>query len=327
MVVATNVRPGRVLRVLLAQQSAKGTPVSNFTNAVKLWNAESKFDHVDDQTDPEWWYNYHNSDFTSSRYQIHSLQDAWLSAHATPTLLTNVLQNLYGPLVGSTFSLVGYVNKWLTLAFVEDKTLANTALRLIRLGDVLVYRMEMVVDGTGYVDLRLDYATERADNTTLGNLAALGVTLPAAPMDGADLNVFSGRAVTLWRDPLGANVQVPFERLNLTLDVGGMEVFWDQLGQRERALRNGPLQATLHLTAKPGDETWQATLDANNNVKQTYRLILSDPASGHTYTFTLFNVTFNSDNIGVKDQVYDPLELDGMATQDANGNFLTITLT
>lgn len=328
MTVATNVRPGRVFRLLLAQQSAKGTVVDNFTNAAQVWSTEAKNDFVDEQTDPEWWYNYHNSDFVNARYRTTVAQQSTFEAHATPTLISYALQNLFGSLSGSTFTLTGYVNKWLTIGFVEDKTLTNTELRFARVRDVLIHKLTLSIDSTGYAEARCDYAAEAQSQRKLNDLTSLGITLPAAPMDTTDRNVFAGRAAVLTRDPLGTPVTIPFERLVVTFDAG-LELDWDQMGRRERVKRQGPLQVSINAHGKAGDEYWQAVLDANTNVstKQTYRLTMTEPVTGHVLTITMFNVTFNVEPFGIRNQEYDPMELRGMATQDASGNFVTITLT
>jgi hypothetical protein len=141
MTVATNVRPGRVFRTLIAAQSAKGVPVSDFTNAAQIWAREGKMDVVNDQIEPGWWMNYHNADFEGARYSVNVLRESAVSGLATPTLLSILLQSAFGSLSGSTFTATGYVNKWLSFGFVEDKTLANTSLRFGRCSDALIYEI------------------------------------------------------------------------------------------------------------------------------------------------------------------------------------------
>jgi hypothetical protein len=163
---------------------------------------------------------------------------------------------------------------------------------------------------------------------SLDNLGFLGVTLPPAPMDSTDRNVFPGRAATLWRDPLATNTAIPFENVNIKLSVN-MDKYWDQMGRCERAIRRGPINCAVVVRGKPGDEYWRMALDsnANPNGNQAYRLILPEPVSGHTFTMTLYNLMFDVPPIGLRDKEYDPIVAEGMCTIDAAGNFVGITLT
>lgn len=320
MVVATNPRPGRVWRTLLGIQSGKGTPVADFTGAAQVWTYGAQADYVREQIDPEWWMNYHNGDFMNARYKIQTLARGEVTAHASPTLLSVALQSLFGPLGGSTFTLVGYVNAWLSMGFVEDKTLVNGALRFMRFQDTLVHRIELDVDATGYVDVTLSYASEVQDTALLSSLG--GITLPAAPMDATDRVAFPGRAVTLTQ----GGAPIPFERLTLSLNVQ-LDAYWDQMGRRTRAIRRGPLKAHLIATGKPGDEYWQAALDSVANTKKPYTMTLTDPVSGHQLIVGLSNVSYNFDPFELRDEVYLPMVARDLATQDASGNFVSITLT
>lgn len=322
----TNPRPGRTWRTLLAAQSAKGTPVSNFTTATQTWATMTDVQYGNDQIEPDWWMTTANADHVRSRYNVKNLGGGQIEGHATPALASILLQSLFGPYAANSFTLVGYVNKWLSLALIEDKTLTNGSLRLVRPNDALIHELMVSVDSTGYCELRAAYAAEATDTTTLNNLAALGVTLPAAPMESVDHNVFAGRAATLRRDPAGANVAVPFDQLSLLLSVN-LDGFWDQMGRRTRAVRRGPLTTSLIMTSRAGDESWQLALDSAAGTSQTYALTLTDAPSGHALTFTLYGMTFNVSRFGVKDQEYPPMVARGMATQNLSGNFVGITLT
>lgn len=326
MVVATNPRPGRVWRTLAALQSAKGTAVTNFSGAAQVWGTAAVADFAREQLRPDWWMSFPKGDFENARYDVLRLRRGTLAAHATPTLMSYLLRSLFGSLSGSTFTLTGYVNAWLSLGFVEDRTLTNTGLRFVRLYDALIHDLTLEIDGTGFVDVLAHYAAEVGDSSTLAGVAGLGVTLPAAPMASTDRDVFPGRSATLWRDPAGSNVQVPFEKLSVQLNVN-LDEYWDQFGQRARAIRRGPLTTTITAHGRAGDEYWQAALDANSGEKKTYRVIITEPVTGHALTLTFYNVSFSVAPNEVRDQEYQPMIARGMATQDLSDNFVGVTLT
>jgi len=324
MGVGTNVRAGRTWRTLVAAQLAKGTAIENFNGAAQTWNVEAKQDGYGDQIAAEWWMSYPTGYYVQARYNAGELTKGVILARATPTLTSLTLQSLYGSLAGSTFTLTGYVNTWLSIAFVEDKTLTNTATRVVRLSDALVHQLSVNVDSQGFVDLALGVAAEVVEDTTLSDLDALDLILPIAPMNLVDTDVFAGRVATLTRDPAGSATDIPFERMTIKLDEN-LEEQWDQCGQVTRAIRRGPLSASIVVTGKPADEHWQMALDSYNGVPRTYRAQMT--AGAHVLTFTFSNVTFNVDSFGLNDQTFDPMTSTGVATLDGSGNFVSVTLT
>lgn len=323
MAVGTNVRAGRTWRTLVAAQSAKGTPVDALSGATQTWCTRAGSDTATEQSQPEWWMSFKN-DYKNARYGLATLGRDSIVAHATPALTSLALQSLFGTLTGSTFALTGYVAKWLTLGFVEDKTRTNTATSLVRAHDAMIHAIVFDVDSNGYADITCDYAAEGGDNTTLSDLGV--ITLPSAPMDTTDKDVFPGRSVTLHRDPTGANVRIPFERLTISLSVNlGQE--WDMLGQKERAKKWGPITTKIVAQGKASDEYWQMILDGEDDTtKKTYRVTLPGP-NNHTLTMTFYNVSFNVAPLTMQDKTYESVVATGMATQDLSDNFVSITLT
>lgn len=321
MGVGTNIRPGRLWRTLIASQTSKGTEIDDLRSATQTWAHASIVDFDGGLREPEWWYNYYNANYRTSRYPINRLALGGIFAHANPTLSSLALQSLFGELSAGTFTIKGYVNKWLTIAFVEDKTKTTSVARVVRMMDAMIARLVFDVDSTGYVELMAYYAAERSDTATIGSLGS--IQLPTAPMDTLDQDVFAGRSVTLTRDPDGTPVAIPFANLSVEMDVA-LDPYWDYCGRRERAIRRGPVDVRLIVTGRPNDEQWQMTLDSVSNTPQTYRVAMS--ANGHVLTMDLHGVTFTRDPFGVRDQNYDDVTARGVATTDGT-DFVDITLT
>ena len=324
MGVATNARAGRLWRTLLAEQTAKGTPVDDFTNAVQLWTTNAGADASAGYINPEWWMSFVN-DYNAARYAPAIASRESFATYATPTLLESVLQSLFGTYATPLFEPTGYVAKWLTLAFIEDKTLVNTGHQFMRFSDTLVHELTLDVDANGFVDATCAYAAETYDNDSIDLTVVDGATLPDAPMDDVDLNVFPGRTVTLRRDPSGANTLIPFERLAITLNARA-DIEWDQCGQKDRVKKNGPTTATLVIQARTGDELWAALADADEDVKTAYRVTMTAP-NGRVLTMTFHNVSFNVSPLTVRNQNYESPVLTGRVTEDLDENFVSVTLT
>lgn len=334
MVVATSVRAGRATRLLLALQSAKGAPVRNFTasgvSVASLWDENAEVDIGKSFSAPGPWMTGFNAEAASGRYEVPRAAQGTITMQAMPTAgLSLLLQNNWGTVASGAYTLTSQVNKWATLCWIEDNSLASaTPQNLVLLADAFIHTIELRVESTGKVLVDAHYAAEAEPEVrALDELAtAPAITLPAS-LEPVDHGVLQGRSTTLVRDYGGANQSIPFDRLTLTLNQNLSDFGWDQMRQVARVAKAGKTKTRLQLTGIVSAQTWAVLSAATAGTKQTYRLTIGGITGSASLTVTMRNVNFEVSPFGKRGQDYVRFQGTGQAHEtNFTGAYVDITL-
>lgn len=326
MTAPTNVRAGRVTALLLALQAAKGTPVSDFTagSAGRVWTDRAQDDVSPPKSDAAGWMTQPQLE-TLGRY---SLEDAFQGAFvckATPSSLEWLLRSNWGPYSSGAWTLAGQVSEWLTLGWVED--VAGGAGRYFhRLYDAWVHKLVLRAGTFNPLSLEAWWAGERDSDPQ--DLAALaGVTLPGGVMSPADVNVFPGRLVQLFRDPAGANEEIPVDSVEVTLDQG-LGTAWDMMRGVSAVWKTGHPgpRVGIRFEAHVSDETWALITAARAGAKARYRLTARCQQPSKTLQVDFYEVDFKVESLGHDGNDYVRFRAAGQAHLDDSGNFVTISI-
>ncbi len=326
MVTPTFVRAGKVTALLAGLQSAKGTPVDDFTSgpAARIWTREVPVDAGAEKSDPTGWMTRGQVE-TGARYNREAIARGKISALATPTALQLLLRSNWGAFAAGEFTLAEQVSEWLSLGWVENVQAGATEY-FYRLHDGLVDRILLKASPSGPLLLEADYAAE--SDTDPVALDALGsIELPAPPMEVDDKNVFPGSLVKVYRDPAGDNEEIAAASIEISIDQRlGSE--WDQMrGMVEvfKAGHPGPL-VELRISGRVGLETWRILSASRAGTKQAFRLIAQAQAPATTFQIDLHEVDFVVDPIGHVGCEYVRFVGAGQAHLDDDDNFVTILL-
>lgn len=318
-------RAGRAGRLLASFQSAKGTAVSDFTAAARVWTEDFALHALKEKTRPGPWMTELFAEHADSRHSYKGPNRHRLTAQATYQLLDLLLRSNWGPGVAYTLRSQVATTDWLSLGWVENVASGATE-NLVRSWNAWCHRLALKVEGTGYCHVEAEFASEKVDDAVALN-ALGGITLPAAPMTPTDQNVFTGRDTTLTRDPLGAAVALRFHELTLTLDQRLVHD-WDQMQQVYDVYKGGKTEVLLEVRGRLGDETWELLKKNRAGTKQRYRLVSTAPAPARTLTVNLYEVDFHGvDEVGHDGQGGTLFRALGRAHRDDSGNFVSITLT
>lgn len=334
--VATRIRAGRATRSLCAIQSAKGTPVRDFTasgtTVESLWGEKIDIDAGKLYNDPGPWMTGFDAEAASGRYEIPKAAEGNLVMPATAAALEILLQSNWGTRSGGgVFTLTSQVNKWLTLGWVEDNALGSGAPQnFVTLSDAFIHRLGLAINSLGKVIVTAGYAAEAESEVRaldeLGDPPA--ITLPSTPMDPGDKYIAAGRSATLRRDPSGANQLIPFDTVDLLLDQALASTDYDMMRQVRPVFKNGLTAVDLSIEAMVGYETWIILANAISGSLQDYRLTIPFPAgAGSSLIVHMRQVLFNVSPLGrTPNQQYVKFSARGRALCDTSGDFVDITL-
>jgi hypothetical protein len=319
MGVATNARAGRATRLLLAAQSAYGTPVSNFASATAARAPRLEIDLGTEYADQAF-MTAGGGTAAEGAFQIPRLFAGELGLRATPATLGAALRGCWGTPTLGVYAQTSQVATRYSLAFVEDRHAAN-ARKVARLADAWFPAVTLDVNGAGRVGLRIRYAAEVSE-VRAGN-ALSGWTLPGFPMEPGDQNEYAGRAAVLTRDLGGPSEQaIPFRQLSLSIDESPIER-WDQSAGRMRSHKAGHARVTVTLSGRVGDESWAALTDARAGTPHVYTLAI--PGT-ETFTATLHNMTWDAGPLDVSGLDYQPFAAVGRAGRIAVGTMAEFSL-
>lgn len=309
----------------MAIQSAEGTIVDDFTTATakRVWSKVAEIDPAPAVNDPaENHMSQGGGPPTEGEYETKEGPSGVIEAHCTPQSIEFFLRNNFGPFAAGSFSLASQVTEFLTLAWVENRFAPTSSTRrLVRIKDAWISALIIEVLATGMVTLIAQYSGSDRD---VKKLNALGpVTLPPAPIDPTDRNLFAGRSKTLTRDPSGDNEKVEFDSLRIVLSQGltsewTMSDAWD-------ISKMGNLIVTLELESKTADEQWNILDKATT--QEAYRLTLLAASPAKTLTFDFTDVTFRKRPVGHDGQIYRPYLSVGYPKKNSSGSFVAISLT
>lgn len=320
----TNPRPGRSAALLFGVQAAKGTLVSDFTAADtgRIWStlfeAAPALELV---TPPEGYMSRGGA--PSVDYDTGVGPGGRIVCHATPESVEYFLRNGWGSFAGGAFTRLAQVGEWLTLAWVEDRFDAGTSTeRLVRLRDCLIHALAIDVDSDGMVMLEAQYRGAARTNTPLDTIG--GITLPSAPMQPADQNVYAGRSATLIRDPAGDNETLSFARLSVEIDANLIEDWTMSSGYL--VAMAGEHDVTLQIEALVADEFWNIIDQVNASIPQDYRLTVTAPSPASTLTLDFRDVTWRPGMVGSEGQEYRRAAGTGYPRIKADGSFVDITI-
>jgi len=323
MTVPTNVRAGRVTALLAGFQSARGTPVSDFTagTAKRIWTREADVDSPLEFM-AETFMDSGGGVGLSAYHAPPEKPAGALQVIATPTALEMLLKSNFGAYSAPNFTLASQVSdtRWLTLAWVEK--IGGTTERFIRIRDCWVHRLDLGIAGPqGRLEASAEYAGRKVLVQTLNGG---GITLPASPMQPSDKSPFPAAYTFLTRDPAGAAVELRWKGIRMTFDQG-LAHPWDMAAGLHDVYKAGKLTAELEFTSEWSDETW-AIHDLNlARTYQTYR-VESAAENGRTLTVDFRNVAFRIDPPGHGGKLYKPFRAVGRASVSGS-NFVSVSLT
>lgn len=328
MVTPTKVRTGRATALLAGLQSAKGTPVSNFTAAAgvgRLWTNRALTDVGPRKSDPAGWMMKPQLE-TDGRYSSSRALADRLVCKATPKSLEILLRSNWGGLSAGSFTLANQVNEWLSLGWVENITAGATEY-FHRIHDAWIHRLKLRATMAGSALLEAEYAAERDTAPTALN-ALVGITLPVAPIAVDDKNVFAGRQVRLFRDPTGANQELDLHWVEVTLDQN-LGTIWSMMDAATAVFKKGfpGPRVTIALRAHVANETWTLLSNARGGTKQRFRLTASAVSPAKTLQIDFYEVDFEVQALGHEGQRYVEFAGVGQAHLDGSGNFVSISLT
>lgn len=305
----TNRRLRRPSRAYLCKQSALGAIASDFTlgsDCIRVWSTEVETEPMRGKSRPGPWMSQSETEDAVGRYSLPEKSEGVLAALGTPKNLELFLRSNWGPYGAGAFALSRQVNEYFTLAWVEGAV--GGTQKLIRLQDLFIHRLRLAFRRkTGKLLLLGDYAARRTPVTPLDNLG--GVVLPAASAPPTDRRVFNVRGAVFRRDPAGANVNLAYERLDVTLEQNGVSEWTKSDGWV--VYKGGKTFAKVEFDGVLADETWQLISDNMANLRETMRVQAVAPAdptginAASTFTMDLANVDFEVSPIGHKAQGWE----------------------
>lgn len=321
----SNVRAGRVAALLLALQTAKGTPIGDFSSAavaIRPWTTQADVDLAALKSDAGGFMTADVLD-TVARHSVPAAAEGQISVEATPASIEWLFRNHWGAYAGWEFNLAAQVSEWLTLAWIES-TAAGSTQKFARIYDAWVHQLRVSAAMEGPVRIDANYAAEQDSDPQPLN-ALVGITLPASYTPSQ--NVFPGRTARLWRDPYGANVEISHQGIEITFDQG-LLTEWDMMRGLPLVAKRGFPGPTVDIAFQGhvSDETW-AILTANRaETKAHYRFLATAPSPARRFQIDLYDVDFEIEPIGHDGQGARRFRAQGRAHRDSYGRFVTITL-
>ena len=311
-VTATRIRSGRASQLLLAFQSAKGTIVTNFSSAAKLWTDLAEIPVGPEKSAIE--DDMHTSGpRTGARFSEIDVPAGQVLAIATPESVEYLLRSNFGAFAAGAFTLAEKIaaTQFLTIGWVEN-TASGAAEKFCRVRDAWFGRLEILLDNLGRLVLRGEYGgTVLAEPLALNALG--GVTLPTAPMAPADVNPFTVRSATLVRDPAGLNVSIRIDKLRISLDQGMEHDSDDMAPGSFWIFKSGPLYADVDVEGVVSDESWAIISDARAGTKRRFRVVASASSPAKTLTMDFYEMDFKVLPLGHEGRDYQRFRAIGRA--------------
>lgn len=323
MTVPTNVRAGRSAAIYALEQSAYGTPATDFTasGATRIWTEDSSI-----------WVG---PDVVTDSYMDHLQDDAvYLSGDkpqgsfstiGTYASLKALLESNYGAFSAGTFTLATGITatRWLTLGLIEDRYGAGSVTRkLVRLQDCWVHRLSFEWSATDskYLLVRAAYAGRKMLSQAQ-NVA--GITYATSPMKPSDRNLFPSADVVFRRTDGRTFFPYRFRGLRVTIDQGlGMD--WDMGTDMYSVYKAGPCSVELEFTSDWCDETW--TLLDLMRAGTPSKFIITSPSEGvDTFRLTLEGVVLKASPETLAGQMQGPFRAIGNAVQ-VGSDFVQVDL-
>lgn len=318
----TNLRRGRITRMLAAFQSAKGTVVDDFSSGFNLWHERVAVDAKRRKSTPGPWMTQLQSEDTVSRYSLPENPEGDILAVATAESLEAMLRSNFGPLSAGTFSLKSSINEYLTLGWVEN-TGAGAVENFVRIQDAWFHTLQIIYDGArGMVMLLGSYAGRAVDVTALNSLG--GITLPSSPMAPSDTKKFRVRSADLIREPSGVNVSL--RDINIEIEIQqGLSSEWTMTDKWD-VRKRGKATPIIRFRGNVSDETWALLTNARAGTKEHFRIVAaSDGPSAKTLTVNLHEVDFEVEPLGVDSLEY--VEFQGIGRAHVSGSdFVALSL-
>lgn len=322
----TNVRAGRVTAILAGLQAAKETAISDFTagDAGRVWSDAYLDDVGPAKSDPAGWMTSSKM-ATGARYTRPRPIVGQISAKATPTLLEWLLRSCWGTFAGGQFTYTSYVSEWLTLAWLES-VVDGAAGKFHRVYDAWIDSLTLRASIDQPLMIEASYAAEQ-DEDPEDITALVGVTLPDEPMTPEDLNVFPGRKVRLFRDPLGDNEEISLHSVEVSID-GGLIQEWDMMRGLFLVAKGGfpGPRVNLAFEAHVADETWEVLSAAIAGTKEIYRLVALAQQPQQQLAIDFHEMDFEVEPLGHEGQNCRRFRAVGQAHEDSSGNLAVINL-
>ena len=322
---ATNRRVRRPSVALMAPQSAKGTLATDFrfTNSVRLWTTDFGTDPAYVKSRPGPWMTELVSESEDSRYSQMENPESSVACSATPETIEMLLRSNWGPYAAGAFTLKSQVNEWFTLAWVEDHNAGSTQ-NLIRTQDCFFHRVRFRSsrqDGKLYINA--EYMARANDITPLNSLG--GIQLPPSPMAVQDTRPFGVRNVEFIRDPLGANVSLLYETVEITFDqIGNAE--WTQTSKWD-VWKTGKTIVYVSFEGMCTDESWAILNDNRSGAKKRFQLTATSEGSPSSiFAIDIRSMDFELDRLGHDERGWIVFKAFGRALVDSGGAFVGIVL-
>lgn len=321
----TKQRPGRSGALLYGVQSAKGTIVDDLTAADtgRIWSTRYETPGAQEIVEePE--FHMSAADAPSLDFDTKEGPQGIVRAEMTPDSVEKFLRSAWGAFAAGAFTKRTQVGEFLTLAWVEDRFDPGVSTeRLVRLSDVVIHRLAFEIESNGKAEMLGTYAG-RASPLEVKLNALGGVTLPVAPMDPADQNLFTGRSALLTRDPAGDNEAIAFDKVTVVIDRLFEPEYHMSEGLADAAY--GGTLVRIVLEKQVADETWNFTDKTQAEASQDWRLVLVAPSPAKTLTFDFNDVLFRPGAFGHDGQEYLAHVATGFPKLDSGGSFLDISL-
>ena len=322
----TNVRAGRVSALLAGLQSARGTVVDDFTatDAGRVWSDAYLDDVGPLKSDPAGWMTSSKM-ATVGRYTRPRPINGEITAKATPTLLEWLLRSCWGTFAGGQFTYSPYVSEWLTLAWAES-VVDGAAGKFHRVYDAWIDSLTLRAGAFEPLSIEATWAAER-EVAPLNITDLAGVTLPAEPMTPDDKNVFPGRLVRLFRDPLGDNEEISLHSVEVSIDCNVIQE-WDMMRGVFLVAKGGfpGPRVNLSFEAHVSDETWEVLQAAIDDTKTIYRLTAHAQAPFKQLAIDFHEMDFEVEPLGHEGQNCRRFRAVGQAHEDSSGNLTAFNL-
>lgn len=292
MPIPTNVRSARQVALLMAAQSALGTPITAFAAAPVLWTRSSEVP-VSPEKSIDFWMSEPVAPAPIERFNIGDRPAGRTVISLTPDSLELLLRSNWGPKAGNDFTLKTQVAEWFTLAWVEHAAAGDIG-KVIRIVDTWFHRLTMRASfPRGILAGSAAFLGRRILTDDKGSG---GLTFPGSWSPGR--NPFTINDAAFVRDPSGANIQIRLRELEVLFDQRAAPHEWDMGDLSYRVLKAGPADIGVWFRAEVSDQAWAVISDSRAGTKRQFRFTATAQAPAKTLTITLNEVDFTFDEIG-----------------------------
>lgn len=317
--------------LLMAFQSAQGTPVSDFTTAATraIWAREFDFDPGTEKGDDQGTIGTARK-LRDARYTRLQKPVARFLGGATPKSLEWALRSWGGPWTGGPAFLLDVkeeINEWATLALVEKIVPgAGNLQRIVRLKDAWAHRVRLrQASEVTTLDMEVHLAGRSFDRTMMNALGGIVLPATAAGYMPPAVDVFAPHQFRLYRDPAGPNVSIAISEFELMMDHGLLHDNFNDI--EPQVVKEGYTSIKFRLRGVWKDETYAIQTDSEASPAVFKRFRGEWVSGSKSFIIDATNLDWKPSITGWRDNKFAEFIVEGEAYLDASDNWITFTLT